>query len=266
MRKNVVNQLILVIAVVMMAAVLPRPAGAQELDSFGSSERSTSALIGIFYDLKQNQQREPMNGRKDFGKIVDEFVSSGFDEALLNRYFRAPLPLYTTQIAMPRMSAEVAPKAFGVDGEVESRAWVVHYKGQISPPSDGVYRFVGRADDLMVVAINRQVVLDGSLGGTSKQLVKTNWQRPAPGSAPAANRSATYGSWIELKAGQPVDIDILIGEWPGGIFNAILLYEKQGETYATSGSGIVLPLFQVAPRPDGKREYLTDRPLWKCIE
>ena len=246
------------------AGILPA-AAAPGAGVFGSSERNTSALIGIFYDLKQTQQRAPADGSKRFAAIVDEFVVSGFDEALLNNYYRAPLPLYTTQIAMHRMSAEEAPKAFGVEDEVKPRAWIVHYKAQVAPPEDGTYRFLGRADDMMIVAINRKVVLNGSLGST--KLPKLNWTSPEPKGAPlAGHRSAVYGDWIELKADQPVDLDILVGERPGGIFNALLFYQKQGEAYPSLGGKPVVPLFQVAEQKEDKREYLTDRPVWRCLE
>lgn len=238
---------------------------AQQAGVFGSSERNTSALIGIFYDLKQTQQREPADGGKRFAEIVDDFVVSGFDEAQLNHYYRAPLPLYTTQIAMHRMSAEEAPKAFGVEDEVKPRAWVVHYKAQVSPPADGTYRFIGRADDMMIVAINRKVVLNASLGST--KFSKLNWISPEPKGPPlAAQRDPVYGNWIELKADQPVDLDILVGERPGGIFHAILLYERQGESYPGHGGRRVLPLFQVAEKKEAKPEYLTDGPVWTCFE
>ncbi len=248
-----------------LAAASPCLTAAEQLDSFGSSERNTSALIGILYDLKQTQQHAPADGGKNYADIIDTFIVSGFDEALLNGYYRAPVPLYTTQIAMPRMSAESAPKAFGVEAEVKPRAWVVHYKGQVAPPTDGTYRFIGRADDLMVVAINRKMVINANHPAT--KLPKTRWQSPVTKSPSVAALSGpAYGDWIELKANQPVDIDILVGERPGGIFNALLLYEKQGETYPKLGGKPVLPLFQVAEKKDDKREYLTDGPVWRCIE
>ncbi len=246
------------------ALVIPSAAAA-EGGAFGSSERNTTALIGILYDLKQTQQREPADGGKRFAEIVDEFVVSGFDEALLNRYYRAPLPLYTTQIAMPRMSAEEAPKAFGVEDEVKPRAWVVHYKAQVAPPADGVYRFIGRADDLLVVAINRKVVLNASLKDT--RLARLAWQPSQPSDdLTALPGKVHYGDWLELKAGQPVDIDILVGERPGGEFYAQLVYEKRGATYPVSAGKRLLPLFQVAYQRMDSREFSTDLPAWKCVE
>lgn len=257
----------LLIAGGLAVAAVPQARPQEASGAFGRSERGagTAALVGIFYDLKQTQQREPVPGNgKDYAKFVDDFIVSGFDEALFNRFFRAGRPLYTTQIATGRMNAEAAPKAFGVEDVVKPRAWVVHYKGQVAPPADGTYRFVGAADDMMVVAINRRVVLVGNLPSTV--FPRLGWKQPEGGPKVAANPGAKYGDWIELKADRPVDIDILIGERPGGIFNAILLYEKKGETYPRAKGEVVLPLFQVAPQPMEETRYLTDRPPWRCAE
>jgi hypothetical protein len=254
-------------AFALVACAAGRPVFAQEPGAFGRSERGTAALVGIFYDLKQTQQREPIPGNgRDYAKFIDEFIVSGFDEALFNRFFRAGLPLYTTQVATGRMNAEAAPKAFGVEEVVKPRAWVVHYKGQVAPPVDGTYRFVGAADDMLVVAINRRVVLVGNLPSTQFPLLA--WKPPAdPGPKTAANTGAKYGDWIDLQADKPVDIDILIGERPGGIFNAVVLYEKKGETYPRTSKGeIVLPLFQVASLAMNETQFLTDRPPWRCFE
>jgi hypothetical protein len=41
----------------------------------------------------------------------------------------------------PDMMAGVAPKAFGVEKTVEPNHWLIHYKGRVSPPENGRYRF-----------------------------------------------------------------------------------------------------------------------------
>lgn len=254
----------------LTAALILLPTGplrAQEESVFGRSERKGATLIGIFYDLKQTQQREPIpEFARRYSTSIDEFVVAGFDEALLNRFFRAALPLYTTQLAIPMMNANGAPKAFGVEGMVKPSYWVVHYKGQVAPPADGTYRFVGNFDDLLLVAINRKVVLDGSRPDT--RFPRLAWKEPADkGPRVAANELSRYGDWVELKAGKPVDIDIIIGERPGGQFHGVILYEKKGETYPrTNGSQILLPLFQTAESTKTDSRYLTDRPPWKCFD
>jgi hypothetical protein len=240
---------------------------AQDDSVFGRSERRAATLIGIFYDLKQTQRREPIpDFAKTYAPSLDEFLISGFDEALLNRFFRAATPLYTTQFAIPMMNANGAPKAFGVDGVVKPSYWVVHYKGQVAPPADGIYRFVGNFDDLLIVAINRKVILDGSRPDT--KFPRLGWTEPADkGPKVAINTLSKYGDWIELKAGQPVDIDILIGERPGGQFHGVVLYQKKGETYPVNERGqAVLPLFQLADNPMNNPRILTDRPPWTCFD
>lgn len=258
--------LIAAVAAIGFGASVSRAQGNE--GAFGTNQRgTTAALVGIFYDLKQNQQREPLEtAGRDYAKWIDEFLVSGMDEALFNKFFRAGLPLYTTQISTGRLNAESAPKAFGVETVVKPRLWVVHYKAQISPPEDGVYRFVGAADDMMAVAIARRVVLIGNLPST--KFPRLNWKEPADrGPKVAAHGEAHYGDWIELKKDHPVDLDILIGERPGGIFNALLLYQKMGETYPLTSKGeIILPLFQVAPLPSKETRYLTDRAPWRCLE
>ena len=90
---------------------------------------------------------------------------------------------------------------------------------------------------------------------------------PDAGRRPAALNEARYGDWIELKAGQPVDIDILVGERPGGVFYGVLLYQKRGETYGVDHEGRpILPLFQVAAQPMAENSFLTNRPPWKSWE
>jgi hypothetical protein len=165
------------------------------------------------------------------------------------------------------MNANGAPKAFGVENVVKPSYWVIHYKGQVVPPADGTYRFVGNFDDLLVVAVNRKVVLEGNRPDT--RFPRLGWKEAADkGPKVAANDLAKYGDWVDLKANQPVDLDILIGERPGGQFHGVLLYEKKGEAYPRNAKGqAILPLFQTAESPlDEPGRFLTDRPPWKCVD
>lgn len=242
-------------------------AQSDETTAFGRTDRGTGALVGIFYDLKQNQQRKPVpRSRENYAKIVDQFLVSGFDEALLNQYFRAGRPLYTTQIITGLIKANAAPKAFGVAEVVKPSYWLIHYKGQIVPPENGSYRFVGFADNVLVVAINGRVTLVANLKGTELRTI--GWKSTAKNEPkPAAQPNSEYGDWVDLRADQPVDVDILIGERPGGGFHATLLYQKKDETYPLNEKGeIILPLFQVAPLPMTDKRFLTDRAPWRCLD
>ena len=223
-------------------------AQANTATSFGSRENATSGLIGILYDFKQDQKRQPTGLRpEDYTKVLAEFLRKGWSEDVLNRYFRATRPLYTSQIFIPEMNADQAPKAFGVEKIIRPASWIVYYKGQVSAPEDGTYRFLAYADDVIAVAVDGRVVCLAGRPDTANQL--PSWKAPEQGTEiPAANGKLVYGDWMELKKDQPIDLDIIIGERPGGLFSAFLLYEKRGAPYPADAAGLIrYPVFQLAP-------------------
>jgi hypothetical protein len=236
---------------------------------FGQSKQSEAAFIGVLYDLKQTQDHKPTNvDPETYSAVVDEFMSQGWDENVLNRYYRVSKPLYTTQIFIPNMNADNAPKAFGAEKTVKPSRWVIHYKGQVSPPETGTYRFWGIADDVMAVAVNGKTVLVGNRQDT--RLPKTTWHASERDGAPAGDGNLRPGDWLNLKAGEIIDLDVIIGERPGGLFNAFLMVEKQGANYETDRRGHpILPILQIAPyntpkAPDA--EFATGFPTWKSYQ
>lgn len=221
---------------------------AQEVSVFGRQDNNEAGLIGILYDLKQTQKRQPSGVKaNEYSGILNEFLSKDWSESVLNRYFRATRPLYATQIFMPLMDAGRAPKAFEMEKVIKPSAWVVVYKGQVSPPEDGTYRFVAYADDVIAVALNGKTVLVGGRGDTVNHLKV--WKQSGTGpKVEAANGLLAYGDWMTLKKDEPIDLDVLVGERPGGLFAAFLLYEKQGVEYPVSEKGTpMFPIFQLAP-------------------
>jgi hypothetical protein len=229
-----------------LVAVSDTKSVAQMSSEFGSPEMRGTAMIGILYDLKQNQARQPMKmNTKSYGELIDEFISEKWDEAVLNRYFRAGRPLYTTQVFIPLIGAGAAPKAFGVETIVKPMFWVIHYKGQVSAPTSGSWRFWGYGEEVCSVAINGKNVLLSNWREITTPSV--GWKSPSPPGQAAASGHLTAGDWIELKAGQIVDIDVLIGERAGGVFAAYLLIEKRGENYEMLNGKPILPVFQLAP-------------------
>lgn len=243
-------------------AMLLRAEAGDEASVFGSKEVSETGLIGIIYDLKQTQKREPTGVTPvEYFGVIREFLDKGWEESVLNKYFRAARPLYTTQIYIPLQTAGTAPRAFGMEGVIKPSVWVVHYKGQVSPPENGTYRFLCYADDLMAVAMNGKTVCEGSRG-----LRLESWKSPEKKSGPkAGNGDLTYGDWIELKKDEPVDLDVIVGERPGGQFCAFLMYEKQGAAYPPG----VYPIFQLGayntpeyPAKDAP-PFLKETKFWK---
>jgi len=123
------------------------------MPSFGFRDAQPGgALVGHFYDLKQivdlgravdNPELSKLEPGPLAEKILKSFTQGTWNRAGFSKYYRAPSPLYATQVFVPNVPAEEAPKAYGVEKQVKARAWLVHYRGRVSPPSHGAYRFVG---------------------------------------------------------------------------------------------------------------------------
>lgn len=224
-------------ALLTLVAALPLRAAREEdqVPVIGSKQQGTqSSLIGILYDFKQNQKREPVPmDRRTFELLVAQFIDAGWDEGMLNRFYRVSRPLYTTELQIPQMNADAAPKAFGVDKTVQPRMWMAWYKAQISPPKDGTYRFVGFADNYLAVAINSKTCLVACL---SSSVIPCKWTPPEGGTTVHGNSGlwgrrdeCIAGDWIEMKAGQVYDLDIIFGEVPGGESSCFLGIQRKGD-------------------------------------
>ncbi len=229
---------------------------------FGFKEPpSTGTLVGRLYDLKQNRAKKPNPNLVKLGpgqlaiKEVSEFIKAGWTSSSLAEFFQAPTTLYATQIFVPTISADVAPKAYGVENEVQPRAWIAHYRGRVSPPASGIYRFVGAGDDLMAVRMDGRLVLDcGGAKGSAFKTDRTGTAKPSYNYSYDKNNwliatrgGFTVGNRMELKAGIFYDIDIVFSEGPGGQFCAMLLFEQEGVEYKKDATGNpVLPIFRIA--------------------
>ncbi len=245
------------------------PLFAQAADSaFGSSERKEASLIGIFYDLKQDQKRQPVNA--DYMKVLGQFLDSGWDENVLDGFFRVTRPVYSTQVFIPFSGAGGAPAAFGVEDVVRPQQWFVVYKGQVSPPESGTYRFVGIADDALAVAVNGKTSLVSLFGGWPNH---SRWREPEPDqpNIQTPYGKLRHGDWFTCGKDEIIDLDILVGEFPGTAFGAWLFIEKKGAAYPSRtdpklGEQPVLPVFQVAPRQIDTAgqdlPFTTDSPPW----
>jgi hypothetical protein len=237
--------------------------------AFGTSEGTEAALIGILYDLKQTQQGEHSDVTEDsYPDVIGDFLQSEWDEGVLNRYFRVSRPVYATRIFMRTMSADQAPKAFGVDDVVEPRLWVVHYKGQVQAPMDGVYRIAGFADDFMAARMNGNTVL---VAGRPDAIPDDfEWEPSASDGMTVGNGKVRYGDWVSVKKGEVVDLDILLGERPGGIFSAWLYIQRKGESYSMKGSDPILPPFQFSETPVSKSDVsfapARASSVWKALQ
>ena len=223
-------------------------------------------LTGNLYDLKQTPEGVPTDlaetdQEKQVGPngIVPDFLTTPpfpkyldvlkhfintWDMSLLDRYYKSPVTLSLSQVCIPDQSSSEAPKDFHA-GDVVARRWIAVYHAKVMPPDSGEYRFIGMADDFMVVRVDDQNVLDACWGGEELDLSARRDDDVGQGFGSTALHA---GRWFQVEQGTPINVQILIGEGPGGASGFILMIQKQGDD-SPKGD---YPVFQVldAPVPD----------------
>jgi hypothetical protein len=274
-----------------------------EMDLFGGNKRgSGNEFLGHFYDLKQTKdgrrteigellakakstdwETDPdlIQASQLYREIVQRFLS-GWDAGRLKSYFMAPREKFSTTFIIPQIGAEAAPKAFGVEDQVKPMKWLAVYQGQIAAPETGKYRFCGRGDDVLAVRVKKDLVLDASYMNAS------GWQSSDPysskyemyGSDSPFIKGMVIGDWFHLQKGRPVEMEVLIGEDPGGMFFCQLYIEQEGVTYPTHTETYtdddtqqtetlqrpILPVFKTADLPEKVVNKMRINANWATLE
>lgn len=212
---------------------------------FGGAQSIGNDFEGQFYDLKRGRRGGgvPMDGDQ-FRQVLRDFVRGGWKESKLARYYRAPYKLYTTHFMVPPIPAPMAPDVFG-SPEAESYHFFVKYKGKLVYKEDIKFRFWGTGDAYMMVRVAGKEVF---LACWPFQEEYFDWWQSSSADSRKyflGNQVMAVGDWITLKAGQPVEMEVMYGEWAGGQVAGMLLVEVEGEEYPRSRQGgPILPAFK----------------------
>ncbi|MGB0415713.1 MAG: hypothetical protein ACPGKS_02570 [Coraliomargarita sp.] len=211
---------------------------------FGNTSPLVGALEGTFIDFKQDRYREspPDEGWMEAGA---DFLRS-FRLREFRKYFNAEQKLYATHFYMPLMSADEAPRAFGVENLVLPSQWIAVYQGQFRSNTGGKFRFVGTADDILIVGVDGDTVL--SAGFTDSNPGKWKPDDAPTHSGPNVSEylpALTYGDWFTLKPGEPRELTVVLGEIPGGEFGSYLFIEDASVDYEMAGDRPILPVFKL---------------------
>lgn len=197
-----------------------------------------SGLIGTFYDLKQTSSGKPTEcapaktGIAPYRNIVKAYIDSGWSLSKFSRFFRSPDYLIGGQLWIPSMSADEAPRAYEVEKLVKPSRWVIHYKANVEVPQDTPFRFVGSADDWMVVRFAGKTVLDDGYErmdidkiGDYRQMNQTVTDTYKIDRKPGSLNRVVAGPWIKITKGTKVPMEVIVGETPGGVFDVYLAIE-----------------------------------------
>ncbi|MDF7807200.1 SHD1 domain-containing protein [Pontiellaceae bacterium B12219] len=222
-----------------------------EVTIFGSGQTIGNDFVGTFYDLKRSRSGNviPMD-ETQYADELTKFCRSGWKPSVLARFYQSPKKLYTTTFCVPHVPSSLAPFAFGEPDTIACQ-WAVHYKGMLVYPEDIKFRFWGHGDDILIVRVGGKIVLDASWESDSygARLIAGKWVSSATKNRQwyLGNNLAWGGDWIELKAGEPVEMEVLLGEQPGGNFCAMLLVEVDGAEYETNPQNQkFLPIFRTS--------------------
>jgi len=225
-------------------------------------------LVGTFYDFKRDRRGKPLTvamSREEYKAVLMRFFRSGWKPAVLARYYQSPKKLYATTIAVPTILSSEAPPVFG-EPDTGGWCWAVHYKGQLVYKDAITFRFWGQGDDIMLVRVDGEIVLNACWhtpsGPRTYEYFSPLWQSSSPDSWRyyMGNNTAIVGDWITLEPGVPLDMEVVIGEEPGGGFCAMLAVEVQGAEYPKNRQGgPILPIFKTAePSRDLQDAILRD--------
>lgn len=244
--------------------LMPDPA---DMSMFGGKNSVSvgNDFKGTFYSLGLDRQgkRSEVSGLSAYIRVAKRFFDSGWNPRSLAMYYRSPIKLYATFFYIPMTASEFVPRSFGVPDEIHTKYWIAHYTGQFAAKEDGMYRFWGRAENIMAVRVNGKEVIHA--GHVKESAMTSEWRSTAEehrkywrGHGPMA-----VGDWFELKAGEPAEMDIMFGDDNGVWTQATLTIEKKGEMYPINRDGYpVLPAFRTAEIP----QHLIDEITYIMIE
>ncbi len=231
--------------------------------AFGSKSKIASALKGNLYDFKQDSKGE---ARKydvkgmDFAEVANDIQRSKFSDSAFRKFFKAPQDLYLTHLAIPNSDASAGPKFFDAEKEVQPSGWLANYQGTVVAPENGTFRFVGIGDDYLSVFVNGRPRLFGSFA-TLQGAVSGRWKGSDTNPShlgPIGNKPLIYGDWIRVKKGEAMELNIAVGERPGGKVGFVLLIQKKDQKYELEPSNgrPILPLFTTVPIPEDRKQEI----------
>ena len=225
------------------------PSPDAKVSPYGDSRSIGSDLAGRYYDCTRGRAgKRNDTGVEAYQQAVGKFLNNDWNSASFARFYRSLEKRYATCLVVPPMASSSVPASF--DEEPNSTAlWIIHYKGEIVHSEDITFRFWGVGDDFMLVRLGEKIVFADALSPSWDEVVRSLWENKNP---PLKRYFIGYdtkmevGDWVTLKAGQPLDMEVLLGG-ADGQSTFMLFVEVQGVEYNRNRWGSpILPAFRTA--------------------
>ncbi len=225
-------------------------------DVFGKEKSIGNDLEVTFYDTKRSRSgRLTVSDNELARSLLRDFLRNEWDTSVFSRIYHSPKKRYATCIVMPATMSHRAPAAFG-EKDAYPGCWIALYKGRLVHTEDLVFRFWVVAEDSMAIRVDKEYVLVAGFIGTGTDsdgderadaVFEGAWTSSSLDSRKyiISNDRAVVGDWIELKAGEPRDLEIVLRDNHGFGFTAIVAVQVKGVEYERSSQGgPILPVFK----------------------
>ena len=240
-------------------------APALRVNELGFDAAVTSALFnGQVFDMKRMPDGNAVPGLQAGSLFTDQVVpatTSMLDgvskwasgswslNELRSTYFSVAQDLPRNHFIQPQTSVAQLPSVLGVQGKASTHGLLAYYTGEYLVPDTGQYRFLGRADGILIVRVNNEVVLDGSSPKPLSQFTPGAQVNKLFG----VPEGGVSGNWMNLRAGQKLRIEVLLGRSTGTNFGSWLLIQQ-------AGSGRLPQIFSIQPLSDTEKRALSQYP------
>ena len=287
--------------------------------------RANEMLQGVVYDLKLTKDLKSTGNlstasgwdsrvlNSKYTKILQQFVLGPWRKSVdakgnirypeLDEYYCSPTRVWNSCFYLEAVTHTEAPRLFACEDVVKSGGWVAIFSGYVVAPFTGKFRFVGLADDVILVRFNNKIVLDygwfSCTMGTTFDSFGSNYKTvlgrsPSVKTSDAVSASPLYsktplsilpinydgsqerglqrGPVLEVKKGDVIPIEVLLSELGVGGFASMLFVERldsSGEPMDKDPKA--LQLFRTTkhlpPHPKSDfPDFAENGPVWKVVD
>ena len=202
------------------------------LDAYKPPEIWTE-ISNIFADTSKLGKRKDLlsDSVLNHAAVINEFLKR-WDESVFQPYFRSKDPLIAYQFFIPHEMPATALKAFGVEKEVKPEHFVIHYKGYVTAPKSGTFRFraVGSGSGLFIRFNEKNVFASRDLSSIYNVTSFAFKNTDLPTDLKHTTLGLQAGPWMQVQANQRYPIEVLMDCNNTHFYECIMIEDRTPDT------------------------------------